>query len=602
MATCSYCQQRKGKRSCPALGGMICTPCCGQHRLQEIDCPSDCTHLGGLSIVRDPAKATAGFTKAEYETTWEKLHAYARGSRAFRNAALARCFDAVSEPDSWEMDLATGYVYYGHRDADGRRLVDHFLTARGRGLSPGEAAAVMALQRAWASLFEVVSVQTGIGLELRDLVSGEIVAVREVSASAQLKKWDVLFMWLMPVSDQVELTGAAGLVPRQHLDRVREALDAELPDARRARPGVPDRELVGSIAWVAIRELRDAFRDVKMPVLQTTDGEQLVLCKAHYVANDEAAVRARLAGVAELELDDSAYRWLNRAGNPMMGPGSVTLGHIRLSDGELVLETMSRERHERGKRLLEGALGELIAHRADSMQAPEAALRDHRERGDRQRPEPDDVPDDVERELVGQYLQEHYRRWLDAPLPALGGQTPRKAARTDRGRTQVDALLKDIENSSLAMPGGEAVDFAALRRELALDPSDEPFALHYTAETAPDPAGWLALDDTVKAQAVEQHHRSLAAHPNMPNVHLHALMHVIVENQLAGGDPPEVQETLERFSRAGLTRHEAIHAVGSVMAEAILNITTNKTAFDREAAVRALARLQPDVWRSALPR
>lgn len=461
--------------------------------------------------MRDPAKATAGFTRAEYETTWEKLHAYAQGVSAFRNAALARCFVATSEPEPWEMDLATGYLYYGHRDADGRRLVDHFLTARGRGLAPGEAAAVVALQRTWASLFEVVSVQTGIGLELRDLVSGEIVAVREVSASGQLKKWDVLFMWLMTVSDHIELTGAGCLVPRQHLDRVREALDAELPHARRARPGALDRELVGSIAWAAIRELRAAFRDVKMPVLHTTDGEPL------------------------------------------------------------------------------------IAHRADSRQAPEAALRD---RGDPQRPE----PDDIERELVGRYLQDHYRRWLDAPLPALDGQTPREAARTDRGRAQVDALLKDIENSTLAMPGGEAVDFAALRRELALGPSDEPSALDYTAATAPEPAGWLALDDTMKAQAVEQHHRSLAVHPDVPNAHLHAWMHVIVENQLAGGDPPEVQETLERCSRAGLTRHEAIHAIGSVMAEAILNITRHKTAFDREAAVRALARLQPDVWRFALPR
>jgi hypothetical protein len=213
MATCSYCQQQKGKRSCPALGGMVCASCCGQHRLGEIDCPSDCTYLGGLSVVRDPAKATAGFTRAEYETTWEKLHAYAQGVSAFRNAALARCFVATSEPEPWEMDLATGYLFYGHRDADGRRLIDHFLTARGRGLSPGEAVAVVALQRTWASLFEVVSVQTGIGLELRDLVSGEIVAVREVSASGQLKKWDVLFMWLMTASDHVELTGAAVSCP-----------------------------------------------------------------------------------------------------------------------------------------------------------------------------------------------------------------------------------------------------------------------------------------------------------------------------------------------------------------------------------------------------
>ncbi len=44
---CIYCHQRKGKRSCPALGGMICSPCCGEHRLSEITCPQDCIYLAG---------------------------------------------------------------------------------------------------------------------------------------------------------------------------------------------------------------------------------------------------------------------------------------------------------------------------------------------------------------------------------------------------------------------------------------------------------------------------------------------------------------------------------------------------------------------------
>jgi hypothetical protein len=55
MATCLYCEHRKGKRSCPALAGTICATCCGQHRLRDIDCPTGCVHLGGLktSVDRD---------------------------------------------------------------------------------------------------------------------------------------------------------------------------------------------------------------------------------------------------------------------------------------------------------------------------------------------------------------------------------------------------------------------------------------------------------------------------------------------------------------------------------------------------------------------
>lgn len=46
MAKCVSCTSRKGKRSCPALGSVICSQCCGTKREKEIDCPEDCFYLG----------------------------------------------------------------------------------------------------------------------------------------------------------------------------------------------------------------------------------------------------------------------------------------------------------------------------------------------------------------------------------------------------------------------------------------------------------------------------------------------------------------------------------------------------------------------------
>ena len=45
MSACVHCRGRKGKRACPALNGKICSACCGEHRLVEIQCPSDCQYL-----------------------------------------------------------------------------------------------------------------------------------------------------------------------------------------------------------------------------------------------------------------------------------------------------------------------------------------------------------------------------------------------------------------------------------------------------------------------------------------------------------------------------------------------------------------------------
>jgi hypothetical protein len=49
MSQCVYCHERKGKRPCPALGGSICSQCCGEHRVVRVACPADCAYLDSNS-------------------------------------------------------------------------------------------------------------------------------------------------------------------------------------------------------------------------------------------------------------------------------------------------------------------------------------------------------------------------------------------------------------------------------------------------------------------------------------------------------------------------------------------------------------------------
>jgi hypothetical protein len=50
---CAYCHQKTAQRKCPAVGGYICSFCCGSNRLQEFDCPSDCDYLGNESFYQE---------------------------------------------------------------------------------------------------------------------------------------------------------------------------------------------------------------------------------------------------------------------------------------------------------------------------------------------------------------------------------------------------------------------------------------------------------------------------------------------------------------------------------------------------------------------
>ena len=61
--------------------------------------------------------------------------------------------------------------------------------------------------------------------------------------------------------------------------------------------------------------------------------------------------------------------------------------------------------------------------------------------------------------------------------------------------------------------------------------------------------------------------------------------------------PPEARAAFDRLIGEGLDRHEAIHAIGSVVAEAIWNVMRNRAPVDRDELARALAELHAIQWK-----
>jgi hypothetical protein len=95
----------------------------------------------------------------------------------------------------------------------------------------------------------------------------------------------------------------------------------------------------------------------------------------------------------------------------------------------------------------------------------------------------------------------------------------------------------------------------------------------YNPNRAMDPLEWTTLDEVERHYLVERYHRKKRI--KMPNVRIHAAIHVIVENQVALAEEIPVQKTLERLMREGLDRHDAIHAIGSVLAGQMYDLLKN---------------------------
>jgi len=124
----------------------------------------------------------------------------------------------------------------------------------------------------------------------------------------------------------------------------------------------------------------------------------------------------------------------------------------------------------------------------------------------------------------------------------------------------------------------------------------------YDPFTPPDAELWLALDEHERIRLVEGYHRRQRV--RLPNLKMHAVIHVVIENQIALGDGVPIR-TLRRLMSEGLDRHDAIHAIGSVLAghlfELMLKVDAPSTSdADPNAPYYAeLERLTAKSWRES---
>ena len=106
------------------------------------------------------------------------------------------------------------------------------------------------------------------------------------------------------------------------------------------------------------------------------------------------------------------------------------------------------------------------------------------------------------------------------------------------------------------MPRGSFATLAGLNRQRGSLKTYDP-------DVAPAAAEWLAIDAAERIALVEAYHRRRRI--RLPRLTVQATIHVVVENQIALGEAVVI-DALARLRAEGLTRHDAVHAVGMVLA------------------------------------
>ena len=360
---------------------------------------------------------------------------------------------------NWEYDPIDAEVELA--GPEGRTVAELYAEERSSKLDTLERRLIESINRKPYSFLEVLSVDKGKGMTLRDILKGTRIEVQERTGSQYVQPGDLLFGRAVSVDGVGMLIGLSPtLIPpgrKPGVIQLRKRL-------RHNRSAVTDDALY---EWdTEIRELYFHLDYLMhaMPQLCNTDGHPMEFHRLIYDVSSADEAFEKLCDLCATmepeELRDDAKRdedgriiqveipWDRQGHKRSPGMSNTILGRIVIDGYRLTAEVNSAERAAILRREIDVRLGDGGRFKVDEIQGLDSML-SKREAGTSERRtsrEHEELMQHPEvQEQVAEMIRKHWEGWVDQDIPALGGKSPRDAVKTTDGREAVEALLHDAE-------------------------------------------------------------------------------------------------------------------------------------------------------------
>lgn len=341
---------------------------------------------------------------------------------AYQNFFEWICFDFIIDPDT------------------NKTLIDLYM--ENKKITQDEHAVLTKMKDSVISLYEVQEVFPEKGMLLKDLLMGGEYDVKEKLGTRGLRKWEIFATRLLMIDGQYIMSGSVfsySIISKQKiLDDIKEEYQDYLDESP------------GGTMNLFLKESGDIFNfhwyspiqnPPPPPRLYTTTGEPVVISRAVFEIRDHEAIVNAFPKIKGFERNEDQYTWYDRR----KPDGSATvLGTVKIRGNKLTLECNSKKRLERGKKLIVGAAGASVIHKADTFQDPVVAMKEYQDKPPKA-PEKE-LPMELQQQVYTQYMQKHYEGWFHDHIPALDNKTPLEAIKTEEGKQRVVELLKLYEN------------------------------------------------------------------------------------------------------------------------------------------------------------
>lgn len=382
------------------------------------------------------------------------------GRRRFGAEAIAHGAEHVFGDRGPLMQLVAPILAY-EWPIEGKTLAAHFVGERGERI-PTDDRAWLALQlESRLSVWEVLHVEIGKGVDVVDLLTGARWFVHEKLGTKVLQPRDAILARVVADDRPVFCGIHESPLPPHEADTV----VTKFHEAGLTRGKWQATLLLIQLWNEAIRGI--AAKKATPMTVTNTDGHAVATIEDSFTLAKGvfASVLAKLAGLDGARIDEhdrkGARLTFTRAGNAMHSSWKNTIvGSARVTATRLTVSASSVERADALIGQVRSVVGALATWRKRvRKELPEMLGGEHVVMDGQATDSPS--------------LVDVFRTWLDSPAKALGHRSPRTAVQDGDGRRRVHLMLKEMENRQARKPI-DGLDPVQLRRELGLDILGEP--------------------------------------------------------------------------------------------------------------------------------
>ena len=317
-----------------------------------------------------------------------------------------------------------------------KRVVEEFYDENLDNLEEDEKTILMNWIKSCQSYFEVIKVNHGEFCVIKDLFTNEELLVYDRAVSSKIKTLDIIASRPLKTGDKYFFSGIISVYPSIFKQIIINYFKKEF-DIYRADKGdnFSVRNFLKDRAFLIGNYIEDI---VNHPQLISVDGDELLVAAAYYTINSKKSVLYILNESAELKciqnpLDENYFYYMEELED------MIVEANIEISNNVLTITCNTKNKLRATRSFIEGVLGDFINHTNDTIKKLNSYIESSKKSTYK-------LPKGFKsKKKFESSLDDFYKEWIDQPLDALNGSTPRQALKSTEGRSMLENVFLELE-------------------------------------------------------------------------------------------------------------------------------------------------------------